>query len=92
MRNLLCVVFSNASPQACKSAGDRAKGVISTFNLAARSSFDVDEIYWKFLHEEGRGEAMLDDAVLARKGEFLKRKKDQFEAYWTEKQNDKRFD
>lgn len=23
------------------------------FNLAARSSFDVDEIYWKFLHEEG---------------------------------------
>lgn len=61
------------------------------FNLAARSSFDVDEIYWKFLHEEGRGEAMLDEEILAGKDEFLKRKKDHFEAYLAEKQSDQRF-
>lgn len=61
------------------------------FNLAARSSFDVDEIYWKFLHEEGRGEAMLDKAILAEKEEFLKRKGEQFDAYWAEKQKDQRF-
>jgi hypothetical protein len=35
---------------------------------------------------------MLDKAILAGKGEFLKRKKDHFDAYWAEKQNDKRFD
>jgi len=45
------------------------------------TSFDVDEIYWKFLYEKGRDKAMLDDVVLARKGEFLKRNKDQFETY-----------
>ena len=62
------------------------------FNLASRSSFDVDQIYWEVLYKEGLGEAMLDTATLAGKGEFLKRKKDQFEAYWAEKQNDARFD
>ena len=61
------------------------------FNLAARSSFDVDEIYWNFLHQDGRGVAMLDNAILASKEEFLKRKKDQFDAYWRERQNDRRF-
>ena len=61
-------------------------------NLASRSSFDVDQIYWEVLHKEGLGEAMLDTATLAGKEEFLKRKKDQFEAYWAEKQNDTRFD
>ena len=61
------------------------------FNLASRSSFDVDEIYWKFLHDDDRGEAMLDEAVLAEKCEFLKRKKARFEAYWAEKQSDSRF-
>jgi len=35
---------------------------------------------------------MLDKATLAGKEEFLKRKKDQFEAYWAEKQSDARFD
>ena len=62
------------------------------FNLASRSSFDVDQIYWEVLYKEGLGEAMLDTAALAGKEEFLKRKKDQFEAYWAEKQNDARFD
>lgn len=61
------------------------------FNLAARSSFDVDEIYWKCLHEDGRGEAMLGEEILAEKDEFLKRKKEQFDAYWEEKENDQRF-
>ncbi|KAI5862075.1 hypothetical protein GGS23DRAFT_598088 [Durotheca rogersii] len=61
------------------------------FNLAARSSFDVDEIYWKCLHKDGRGEAMLDEAILSQKSGFLKQKKDQFEAYWAEKQSDTRF-
>ncbi|KAI1426287.1 hypothetical protein F5Y12DRAFT_742660 [Xylaria sp. FL1777] len=61
------------------------------FNLASRSSFDVDDIYWKFLHEDGRGEAILDEAILAEKGEFLKRKKEQFDAYLDEKISDARF-
>jgi hypothetical protein len=51
------------------------------FNLASRSSFDVDQIYWEALYKEGLGEAMLDTAALAGKEEFLKRKKDQFKAY-----------
>jgi hypothetical protein len=62
------------------------------FNLASRSSFDVDQIYWEVLHKDGLGEAILDTATLAGKEEFLKRKKDQFGAYWVEKQNDARFD
>lgn len=62
------------------------------FNLAARSSFDVDAVYWSFLHQEGRGEAMLDQATLAAKDEFLRRKKEQFEAYYEEKRADARFE
>ena len=62
------------------------------FNLASRSSFDVDQIYWEVLDQEGLGEAILDTATLAGKEECLKRKKDQFEACWAEKQNDARFD
>ena len=62
------------------------------FNLASRSSFDVDQIYWELLHKEDLGEAMLDTATLTRKEEFLKQKKNQFEKYWAEKQNDARFD
>ncbi|KAI1370797.1 hypothetical protein F4677DRAFT_344373 [Hypoxylon crocopeplum] len=62
------------------------------FNLASRSSFDVDEIYWKMLHKENLGEVILDTATLAKKEEFLKRKKDQFGAYWAERINDPRFD
>ncbi|KAH7348424.1 hypothetical protein BKA65DRAFT_605849 [Rhexocercosporidium sp. MPI-PUGE-AT-0058] len=45
------------------------------FNLVSRSSFDVDQIYWEVLHKEGLGEAMLDTATLARKEEFLERKR-----------------
>jgi hypothetical protein len=45
------------------------------FNLASRSSFDIDQIYWEVLYKEGLGEAMLDTATLARKEEFLKRKR-----------------
>jgi len=66
-------------------------GVVGQFNVASRSSFDVDQIYWEVLYKEGLGEAMLDTAILAGKEEFLKRKKDQFEAYWAEKQNNARF-
>lgn len=62
------------------------------FNLASRSSFDVDTICWEILCKEGLGEAMLDAATLSRKEEFLKHKEDQFVAYWAEKQNDARFD
>ena len=62
------------------------------FNLASRSSFDVDQIYWELLHKEDLGEAMLDTATLIRKEEFLKQKKNQFEKYWAEKQNDARLD
>lgn len=61
------------------------------FNLASRSSFDVDEIFWKILHKEGLGETILDTATLAEKEAFLKRKNDQFQIYWTEKKNDVRF-
>lgn len=62
------------------------------FNLASRSSFDVDEIYWNCLHEEGRGEAMLDQATLAVKEEFLTKKKNQFDVYYEERLSDKRFE
>ena len=41
---------------------------------------------------EGQGEAVFDKAILVGKGEFLKRKKDQFEVYWAEEQNDARSD
>lgn len=61
------------------------------FNLAARSSFDVDEIYWEALHKEGLGEAALDSAKLAEKEEFVKRKMDQFDGYRSEKESDVRF-
>ena len=61
------------------------------FSMASRGSFDVDDIYWQVLHKEGRGEEMLSKATLDKKEEFLKRKKDQFQAYWDEKQNDVRF-
>ncbi|KAH6695853.1 hypothetical protein BKA61DRAFT_647526 [Leptodontidium sp. MPI-SDFR-AT-0119] len=61
------------------------------FNLASRSSFDIDQIFWEVLYQEGLGEVMLDTATLAGKEEFLKRKKNQFKAYWAEKQNDARF-
>ncbi|KAG4439750.1 hypothetical protein IFR05_004772 [Cadophora sp. M221] len=61
------------------------------FNLASRSSFDIDQIFWE-VFSEGLGEVTLDTAILAGKEEFLKRKKDQFKAYWAEKQNDSRFD
>jgi hypothetical protein len=38
---------------------------VGQFNLALRSSFDVDQIYWEVLYKEGLGEAMLDTAILA---------------------------
>lgn len=34
---------------------------------------------------------MLDKAILAEKGEFLKRKEEQFDTYWAERKNDQRF-
>ena len=60
-------------------------------NLASRSSFEIDQIYWEVLYKEGLGRAMLDTATLARNEEFLKEKKVRFEAYWAEKQNNARF-
>ncbi|KAK7914035.1 hypothetical protein PG985_011738 [Apiospora marii] len=62
------------------------------FNLSMRSSFDADEVYWNFLYREGRGEAMLDQATLAAKEEFLRKKKSQFDAYYEEKRADARFE
>ncbi len=61
------------------------------FNLASRSSFDVDEIYWEALHKEGLGEAILDRVTLAKKEEFVKRKMNQFDVYRREKESDVRF-
>jgi hypothetical protein len=48
--------------------------------------------YWKCLHREGRGASMLEQAILDDKSEFPKRKKAQFDAYWAEKQRDKRLE
>lgn len=61
------------------------------FNLASRSSFDIDQIYWEVLHKDNLDEALLDSATFTEKGEFLKRKKDHFEAYFAEKLGDSRF-
>jgi hypothetical protein len=51
------------------------------FNLAARCSFDVDEVYWEFFHEMCRGEDMLDEAEIGEKEKFLKHKIGEFEEY-----------
>ncbi|GKT57582.1 phosphotransferase enzyme family protein [Colletotrichum tofieldiae] len=61
------------------------------FNLASRSSFDIDEIYWEVLHKDNLGEALLDSATLGEKEAFLRRKKAQFDAYRSEKESDQRF-
>ncbi|KAK0621572.1 hypothetical protein B0T17DRAFT_508909 [Bombardia bombarda] len=61
------------------------------FNLASRSSFDVDEIYWEALHKEGLGEGILDRPTLAEKEKFLKQKMNQFDRYRREKESDMRF-
>ncbi|OAA53507.1 hypothetical protein SPI_09435 [Niveomyces insectorum RCEF 264] len=50
-----------------------------------------DDLYWRVLHKDGVGEALLDKATLAEKDRFLQRKRDQFAVYWAEKQNDARF-
>ncbi|KAL0933536.1 phosphotransferase enzyme family protein [Colletotrichum truncatum] len=56
------------------------------FNLASRSSFDVDEIYWKALHKDGIGERLLDKTTIEEKGRFLKLKKEQLDDYCREKE------
>jgi hypothetical protein len=61
------------------------------FNLASRKSFDVDEIYWEALSEKGKGQTILDEATLAERERFVKKKKDQFDGYRRERESDKRF-
>ncbi|EXK77770.1 hypothetical protein FOQG_17539 [Fusarium oxysporum f. sp. raphani 54005] len=61
------------------------------FNMASRCSFDVDEIYWATLHKEGLSEMMSERTTPTKKVAFLKRKKDQFDAYRMEKESDERF-
>ncbi|KAI4869498.1 phosphotransferase enzyme family protein-like protein [Hypoxylon rubiginosum] len=64
------------------------------FDLASRKSFDVDEIYWEALyklHTEDGGDVILDEATLANKESFLKKKEDQFNLYRREKETDRRF-
>lgn len=56
------------------------------FNLALRSSFNINQIYQGVLYKEGLSKAMLDIATIVRIKEFLKPKKDQFKAYWEKKQ------
>ncbi|KAF6790750.1 phosphotransferase enzyme family protein [Colletotrichum sojae] len=60
------------------------------FNLAARSSFDVDDIYWDSLHKAGMGEAMLDEVSLGEKEAFQKRKQEQIDQYLIDVKNDPR--
>ncbi|KAF6833504.1 phosphotransferase enzyme family protein [Colletotrichum plurivorum] len=60
------------------------------FNLAARSSFDVDDIYWDSLHKAGMGEAMLGEATLGEKEAFQKRKQEQIDQYLIDVKNDPR--
>lgn len=61
------------------------------FNLASRKSFDTDEIYWEALHNENRGQELLDEVILAEREKFLSEKKDQFNDYRREKESDERF-
>ncbi|KPA38624.1 hypothetical protein FLAG1_08537 [Fusarium langsethiae] len=61
------------------------------FNMASRSSFDIDEIYWETLRREGLDETILKRITPAEKEMFLKRKKDQFGAYRKERESDERF-
>ncbi|GJC92663.1 LOW QUALITY PROTEIN: phosphotransferase [Colletotrichum higginsianum IMI 349063] len=62
------------------------------FNLASRSSFDVDEIYWAVLHQDGVSVGESDSQALQEKEAFLRRKKAQFNEYRREKESDERFD
>ncbi|KAM0268991.1 hypothetical protein ACHAPA_004592 [Fusarium lateritium] len=61
------------------------------FNMASRSSFDIDEIYRATLCREGLDETILKRIMPAEKEMFLKRKKDQFDAYRKERESDERF-
>ncbi|KAI1263610.1 hypothetical protein F5Y18DRAFT_418241 [Xylariaceae sp. FL1019] len=60
------------------------------FNLASRSTLEVEEIYWKMLHKDGLGEAVLDPAILAEKQAFLKLKRRQIDEYFADKNRDDR--
>ncbi|TID04695.1 hypothetical protein CH35J_003102 [Colletotrichum higginsianum] len=62
------------------------------FNLASRSSFDVDETYWAVLHQDGVAVGESDSQALQKKEAFLRRKKAQFNEYRREKESDERFD
>ncbi|KAH9909924.1 hypothetical protein F4778DRAFT_767868 [Xylariomycetidae sp. FL2044] len=60
------------------------------FNLASRSSFDVNAIYWERLHRDGLGDKLLDAAVVEEKSTFIKLKKEQFEKYLAQRKSDPR--
>lgn len=51
------------------------------FNLASRSSFDFDEIYWEALHTQDVGEEVLGEVSDAEKQSFLNKKQVQFDDY-----------
>ncbi|KAK8016901.1 hypothetical protein PG993_015090 [Apiospora rasikravindrae] len=53
------------------------------FNLATRSCRDADDIYWRFLHRDGRGVSILDEATLGIREDYLRRKKEQNDTYST---------
>lgn len=61
------------------------------FNIALRSSFDVDEIYWGTLYSKGLSEAILVGATLRGKEGFVERKMDQFKGYRRDRERDVRF-
>ncbi|KAJ0162986.1 hypothetical protein CTA2_3722 [Colletotrichum tanaceti] len=45
------------------------------FNLASRSSFDIDEAYWETLHKSGLGEALMDRKTVEERDRFIRLKR-----------------
>lgn len=53
------------------------------FNLASRSSFDMDDIYWEVLHTDEVGAAVAGELSDAEKQKYLK-KQDQLDVHQRE--------
>lgn len=55
------------------------------FNVAMRNSFELDYVYWDFLHTEEVGAAVEAEVTMEGKLRFLRRKRVQFAVYEAEK-------
>jgi hypothetical protein len=61
------------------------------FNLASRSSFHLDEIYWKVLSKRRVGGPVVDWEMVDTGHRFVKLKMEQYEQWKEQKESDERF-